>query len=56
MDLSLREQKSSAKRRHDRSIDSEEVMDRKTKELLDGLKKKSNLQLIEMLRMDSKMM
>ena len=56
MDLSLREQKSSAKRRHDRSLDSEEVLDSQTKKLLEGLKKKSNLQLIETLRMDSKMM
>jgi hypothetical protein len=31
-------------------------MDSKTKEKLDSLKKKSNLQLIEALRMDSKMM
>jgi len=27
MDLSLREQKSSAKRKHDRSVDSEDVVD-----------------------------
>jgi hypothetical protein len=58
MDLSLREQKSSAKRLHDRSIDleSEDKIDSKTKEKLDLLRKKSNLQLIESLRMDSQMM
>jgi hypothetical protein len=43
MDLSLKEQKGSAKRRHDRSVDSDEKIDSKTKELLEGLKKKSNL-------------
>ena len=58
MDLSLREQNSSGKKGTDKRAlhDSDEILDEKQKEVAHGLKNKSNLQLIDSIRMNGKMM
>lgn len=58
MDLSLREQNSSGKKLTDKRAldDFDEILDEKQKEVARGLKRKSNLQLIDSIRMNGKMM
>ena len=58
MDLSLREQNSSGKKvGGKRSLDdSDEILDEKQKQVFNELRKKSNLQLIDSIRMNGKMM